>query len=388
MVVTETVPVQLLVVADSSHFSGAESVIVDVVRSLAEEDRFDLTVASPVANPQLRSSLEDAAPDGRHIDIPAQPTSLAGIRLFDPRGIKAIRSSLRGVSPDVILLNLPSPEYGAGLLAADPFPEVPIVGFLHTTPAMRDLGFRAGRVREGLARRALRRLDRALVLSAPAASAVARRWGTRDPDPAVVRLPAPEVRVHDRAESRRLLGLPERDPLVGIVGRVTIKQKGHDTLVEASRRLLIEHPDLRFVVAGEGKDRAEVQRRVASAGVADRWVFLGQVSPVDRFLSAIDLIAIPSRFEGLPLVALEALRVGVPGVATEVDGLGEVWPSEWRVPPDDSAALAERLAVVLAAGEEDRAESLERGRAQLERRTSPDPAVDVVSALEAVVPVG
>lgn len=383
---TQTERVELLVLADSAHFSGAESVIVDIVRGLAGRQRFALTVASPVENPKLRELLHDAAPDARHIDVPAQSTSLAGIRIFDPRTVRAIRSSLSGTSPDAILLNLPSPEYGAGLLVADPFPDVPIVGFLHTTPAMRTLGFKAARLRESLARRALRRLDRVLVLSDAASSEIIDRWDGRELDPTVVRLPVPEVTVGDQSEARRMLGLPDEATLVGIVGRVTTKQKGHDILIEASRRLAGDHPDLRFVVAGEGKDLSEVRRRIGSAGLTDRWVFLGQVSPVDVFFSAIDLIAIPSRFEGLPLVALEALQAGVPGIATDVDGLGEVWPPEWVVPAGDPVAFAERMEDLLRSDDRRRAESIERGLLQLDRRTTHDPSADVASALSAVIP--
>jgi glycosyltransferase involved in cell wall biosynthesis len=84
-----------------------------------------------------------------------------------------------------------------------------------------------------------------------------------------------------------------------------------------------------------------------SAGIGEVTYFPGAVTYPDVAFSALDAIAIPSRFEGLPLVALEALSSRLPGVASRVDGLAAVWPADWLIEVGDSDGLAEKLTEIL-----------------------------------------
>jgi glycosyltransferase involved in cell wall biosynthesis len=101
---------------------------------------------------------------------------------------------------------------------------------------------------------------------------------------------------------------------------------------------------------------------------------LGHVSPIDNFLGAIDALAIPSRFEGLPVIALEALAAGVPGIAADIDGIRDVWPAEWLCPPGDPGHLADGLGRLLNAGPDEIEGPLREGRARMAQLTSEDPA--------------
>lgn len=64
--------------------------------------------------------------------------------------------------------------------------------------------------------------------------------------------------------------------------------------------MVAAHPEVRFVFAGEGRDHEMLEELTRQHGVPDHFTFLGQVEDVQGLLSAVDLIAIPSRFEGLP----------------------------------------------------------------------------------------
>jgi glycosyltransferase involved in cell wall biosynthesis len=117
------------------------------------------------------------------------------------------------------------------------------------------------------------------------------------------------------------------------------------------------------------------------SGVGNRFFMLGHVNPIDDFLSAVDAIAIPSRFEGLPVIALEALAAGTPGVAANIDGLRDVWPPGWLSSPGDPAGLADGLDRVLAADPAEKAPPLRDGRARMEQMTSLDPAAAIETLL-------
>lgn len=373
--------VRVLAYADSGICSGAESFFAEALAGVASDPSFELEFAAPAANADLTAMLEQAVGRPAVADVPAQPLPLAALHLCDPRRRRAADTALAGLEPDVVLLNLPSAEYGGTPLALEIFRGTPIVGLVHITGSMQELGFRLGGIRAHIARRLLGRLDRACVLSEGAARRFPETWGSRDADPAVIRMPRPDLAPVERDRARRVLGLKGSGPLVGIGGRVTALQKGHDTLVAASRLIIRRRPEVGFVVAGEGRDRARIEKMVERRGLSTNWHFLGQVSPISDFLSAVDAIAIPSRFEGLPLIALESLEAGLPGIASSVDGLPDVWPPEWLVEPDEPRALAAGLLEILDADRDETAGSLAEGRRLMEHRVTDDPSADLRGVL-------
>lgn len=375
---------RVLVYADSAVFSGAESLLCDLVETWHEEGRFHLSVSTSVRNAELSDRLGRVAEPGDRFPVPAQRLPLAALNLYSPWRVKAVREAIISSRPDVVMLNLPSAEYGATPLLVTRRLGVPVVGLMHISGTMDRLGFRLGSIRTALARRAVSRLDRVLLLSDSAWRTYADLWNPESTTAEVIRLPAPKVTSTDSASARDRLGLPAEKKLVGIIGRISVKQKGHDTFVQAARLLAESRDDLEFVVVGDGRDREPVKDLVAEAGLRDQFHFTGQVSDVGVALSALDAIAMPSRFEGLPLTALEALSAGVPGVVSAVDGLCDVWPAEWRVQPDDPDGLADSLARLIDGGPGAGEELVALGRQMMKNRTSDDAADQVAESLEAV----
>jgi glycosyltransferase involved in cell wall biosynthesis len=143
---------------------------------------------------------------------------------------------------------------------------------------------------------------------------------------------------------------------------LSLKQKGFDTFVAAARTLAASRPDVRFAIAGDGPDRDELIELIREIGMEDRLSLVGHIAGIERFLCALDAVAIPSRFEGGPVLALEALQLGVPGVATDCEGLRDVWTEAWQVPVDDPPALAARLGELLELEPADRDRAIAEGR--------------------------
>ncbi|WP_328288547.1 glycosyltransferase [Paracoccus lichenicola] len=132
------------------------------------------------------------------------------------------------------------------------------------------------------------------------------------------------------------------------VGRFA-PQKLHRTLLAALARLHRRGIAARLDLAGQGTDKAQMRRWAARLGLAGHVRFLGRRDDVPALMAASDLLVLPSGFEGLPLVALEAMSIGLPVVATDVTGsaeaLGEGHP--WLVPPRRSRPLADAMAGAL-----------------------------------------
>ncbi|TDD59359.1 glycosyltransferase family 1 protein, partial [Actinomadura darangshiensis] len=143
-----------------------------------------------------------------------------------------------------------------------------------------------------------------------------------------------------RLAARTRLGLPAAAPLAVCIGRLT-RQKGQDVLVAAWPAVTARCPSARLAIVGDGEDLDRL-RRERVPGIR----FVPAVQDPRDWLSAANLVVLPSRWEGLPLTALEALATGRPLVGTDVPGITEVvGPGLGAlVPADDPAALAAEMA--------------------------------------------
>ena len=162
-------------------------------------------------------------------------------------------------------------------------------------------------------------------------------------DPAALR-PA----VDARATRAALGAAPET--VVALTPAALIPRKGIDVLLEATARLVGRGVDLAVWIAGEGPERAALERQAQRLGLAERVRFLGERRDVADLLAAADVVVMPSRREGLGIAALEAMAAARPVIASAVGGLREAvvdGRTGILVPPDDPAALAEALARVV-----------------------------------------
>jgi glycosyltransferase involved in cell wall biosynthesis len=125
------------------------------------------------------------------------------------------------------------------------------------------------------------------------------------------------------------------------VGRFT-EQKGHSLLIEAMPPILEAGENIHFVWVGQGPLEHSLRETVRRRGLG-RWVhFLGQRSDVPELMAAADVFVLPSLFEGLPLVLLEAMAAALPVVGTSVCGIAEA------VEHDRTGRLVERDPDLLA----------------------------------------
>jgi glycosyltransferase involved in cell wall biosynthesis len=157
------------------------------------------------------------------------------------------------------------------------------------------------------------------------------------------------------------------------VGRLRIR-KGVEVLLEALQ------PGMRLLIAGDGEHRAALERKAAELGITSRVRFLGRCDAgrVRGLLEGAAALVVPSTYEGMPLVVLEAMEAGVPVVASRVSGIPEVVEdgrTGWLVPPEDPRALAAALTEVLERPEEAQRRGGE-GRRRVDERFRPRNAAE------------
>jgi len=126
---------------------------------------------------------------------------------------------------------------------------------------------------------------------------------------------------HDRAQARRILGVPPGMRAVGTVGRLAF-QKAPEDFVRALAGL--GRSDVFGVWIGAGPLRAKTERLAKKHGLSGRMLFTGERGDVDSLLPGLDVFAMASRYEGLPCAIVEAMGAGLPVVATAVNAVPDV----------------------------------------------------------------
>lgn len=152
----------------------------------------------------------------------------------------------------------------------------------------------------------------------------------------------PPLSPAERDAVRRKHGVGQGDFWVVGAGRLT-EAKNFQCLLEAARTVRQAGVPLRVLVAGEGHLRPRLEEQVADLGLSDIVALPGNIQDLGDVLQAADLLAMPSRWEGLPMVLLESLARGVPVVGTRIKGLADTVQDGVHgllVEVDDAPALA------------------------------------------------
>ncbi len=132
-----------------------------------------------------------------------------------------------------------------------------------------------------------------------------------------------------RDEMRRRLGIDENDFVIGTACRL-VAIKRIDLLLEVFRQVNQNHPQTLLTICGDGPLRPELQDRAEILGIAPRVLFLGHRDDIYNVMSAFDVFAMTSEHEGIPMVLLEVIALGIPIIAPEVGGIPEILPKDDR----------------------------------------------------------
>jgi glycosyltransferase involved in cell wall biosynthesis len=282
------------------------------------------------------------------------------------RDLSAVRA-LRAAVADTEVVHAHGVRAGALTGLALARRDTPSVVTLHN--AMLASGFKS-KVLTGLEKLAVLRADVVLGASEDLVER-ARALGARDARLGPVPAPPQPASTRDRAQVRAELGLDDGSGadariLVLAVGRLA-PQKDYATLLQAARIWQqagdvsgSSTPAPRLAIAGDGPLRAALQAEIDSLHLDA--VLLGHRADVADLLAAADILALSSAWEARPLAVQEAMRAGVPVVATRVGGTPELaGDAAVLVPPGDAYAIAGAL-IRLAEDPAERARLAARGR--------------------------
>lgn len=320
-----------------SPFGGAERVVRDLAGELAGAGH----------ETHVGAILDEGATEHPFLADPP-----AGVRLHPIRVAhrayrtewKRVARLIKDVIPDVVHTH----GYRADVLSGAAAARVgaPVVSTAH--------GFTGGGVRnrlyEWLQVRAQARADAVIAVSEIMHGELRKRGIPAARIRTIVNARRLPENILDRESARRELGVSDGAFHVGWVGRMS-PEKGPDVMVDAVTAVASDPPaerPLRVTLVGEGRLRAGLEARIRAADLESTVRFTGALPDAVRYFRAFDVLALTSRTEGTPLVALEAAGLSIPLVATRVGGLPALLGSRGGllVPSESPDAVADALRAV------------------------------------------
>jgi glycosyltransferase involved in cell wall biosynthesis len=326
---------RIVVLIDNLEIGGAQNLLETQVAQMRDSHSF------------LIINFRDESPlAARLAALGADVWSNRLGRLIDLPALLRLRREIARWAPDLIHSHLLYATVAGAPLAR--WLKVPHVVTLHNEkPELSTIGDRA---KSALERRALSR-GTDLIIACGERVAVAQRDRT-GATPLITVMnrvrPASRIGAPDGAGRRRELGVGPQTRIVFAAGRL-VAAKGFDILIAAFAQVLRGREDVVLLIAGEGEGRASLEKQAADLNLGDRVRCLGPVTDVPRLLQIADAFALSSRYEGLPLVLVEALAAGCPVIATRVGDVTSVMSeaSGLLVEPEHVPQMAAALKRIL-----------------------------------------
>jgi glycosyltransferase involved in cell wall biosynthesis len=336
-------PLRVLAFIEARVLTGpAKNLISFACRASTADPPVEVVVATyERGNPEDNEFVRAARDAGVRVEV------IGERRRFDPQVIGAIRLLIQEVEPDIVQTHAVKSHFL--LLFTRVWRTIPWVAFHHgytATDWKTEMYNRLDRL-------SLRRPRRIVTVCRPFADELGRRGVAADRisiiHNAVKPFRRPSNAVVEAVRSR--FNLPEATPILVTIGRLS-REKGHGDLLEAVATVHRTHPGLRFHVAivGEGPERPLLERSIEALGLSTLVTLCGHHNDVAPFYAMASAVVLPSHSEGSPNVLLEAQAAGVPVVATDVGGVGEIATNgvtALLVPKRDTAELARGIARIL-----------------------------------------
>ena len=329
---------------DNPDYGGHQVMACLAVEALAKAKDLDLIFFFSPENERLRRRLERIQAGSTNLKLrttPFRTRKLQGLRnRFAKKSIRKLRSMLKTENPDLILCIQGEIEDASLALCAGKRMKPPCISYIPIPHRMALMGAKLGAPRDCINAYLFRRPDGWITIS-ESMKALLKERGTKRPIE-VVNNGIDTTRFAPLAKqaARTVLGLPEYKTLIGSIGRVEFNQKQQDFLTHTFSNHWKNNEEMHLVLVGDGPDSDRLRALISELKIQSQVSILPWQEESALVYSALDFLIIPSRFEGVPLVMLEALACGTPVIASARDGMKDLLPADWTFETENGDALA------------------------------------------------
>ncbi|MEI6673602.1 MAG: glycosyltransferase family 4 protein [Verrucomicrobiota bacterium] len=334
----------LLFYDDSPVFGGHEVMTLLGLEAVLAAGPGPVHFLAAAANHKLCAAV--AAMAVRHPRLRLEPLAYQSSKFeairnqLRPSRVDRLAKRLLELAPALVVAIQGNIEHSSLALHAARRAAVPVTSYLPVPHSNAAMGARLGALRDVFASRLFQLPDSFITISDEMARLLRCRGATAPIHIVYNGVDTSRFQPGEPAAACQRLGLPAAKILLGIIGRIEFRQKQQHLLVAA----LAANPALRatchLVFAGDGPDSGALQALIQQHRLAA--TVLPWCDPALLY-QALDALVIPSRYEGLPLVMLEALASATAVLASDRDGMKDLLPAVWRFEPNNPTALASTL---------------------------------------------
>jgi len=362
--------VNILVIMFTDRISGPARQLFQLIK-LIDRSRFTASIAST-----LSAGKSEFVCEIENLGIPFEKLPQSSI--VDPAPIKTVSSLIHNKHFDIIQ----SHGYKSAFIAffARYFVKVPWVAFLHghTTENLKVKLYHA------LEFKLVKHADRIITVSQEMRDRLVSRGLPAEKTVVIRNSLSPEQFASSVTgeDLRERFGVSPDEKLIGVIGRFS-SEKGVDIFLKAFKMLIQSELPVKAILVGEGSMENELRDFCLTQQINDRVIFAGYQQNIAEFYPILDLMVLPSRSEGLPNVALEALHFGVPVVATDVGGTSEVIidGETGLLVPSEAVELMRVAIYKLFTDIEMRSHVIEQGKQHLLTNFSPQSRVQKIESI-------
>lgn len=329
---------------DNPDYGGHQVMACLAVEALARAKDIELIFFYSPENERLKRRLSSIQAGSGNMELrttPFRTRKLQGLRnRLAHKSIRDLRTLLEAENPDLVLCIQGEIEDASLALCAGRKMKAPCISYIPIPHRMALMGAKLGFLRDQINTYLFRRPDGWITISESMKTLLEER-GTKRPIEVVNNgIDTSRFSPLAKQAARTALGLPEYKTLIGSIGRIEFNQKQQDFLVRTFSKHWKNNEDMRLVLVGDGPDSDRLKTLINELGLQKQALLLPWQEESALVYSALDVLIIPSRFEGVPLVMLEALACGTPVIASARDGMKDLLPVAWTFEAENGDALA------------------------------------------------
>jgi glycosyltransferase involved in cell wall biosynthesis len=344
----KTTAKRLLIYDDSAVYGGHQVMMLGILEHLVETGEYDIAFVYFAGNSRLETELtkiQSRFPGLSLVESSYNSGRLQFLRtLWAVGAVRRTREAMRKLRPDCVVVVQGEISLSAVGVFAGIRESILTISYIPLAHSRRQRGeSKLPWLKDAILWWYYRLPDRFIAISNSVSSMLRSRGASQPIDVVENGVNLSDRRKINKAEARARLDLPSVGYVAALCGRIEFMQKGHDVLLKVLEDRAEEFSDWVFLVVGDGPDNERLAAMIRETSLEDRVTVKGWQNDMSFVYSAIDMLLLPSRFEGVPVTMLEAMYYDLPIVASATDAMAEVLPLEWLFPVGDSDSFADAL---------------------------------------------